>query len=75
MPVHGGYAATFHSTGFRFTGTDGLSIACARRDSRGGPARGVIHLAHCLGAGGERDIVVLLEGAPAEGEAIKTGTA
>jgi len=33
---------------FRFTSTDGLSIACARWDSRG-PARGVVQIAHGMG--------------------------
>ena len=42
MAVHSGYAATIPSVEFRFTGTDGLHVACARRDGRG-PVRGVVH--------------------------------
>ncbi len=48
MAIQSGYAATIPSTEFRFTGTDGLSIACARWEAQG-PARGVIQIAHGLG--------------------------
>ncbi len=48
MAVHRGYAARTHPAEFRFTSTDGLSIACARWDSRG-PVRGVVQIAHGMG--------------------------
>ena len=48
MAVHRDHAAAAPSAEFRFTSTDGLSIACARWDSRT-PARGVIQIAHGMG--------------------------
>ncbi|HWY71313.1 MAG TPA: alpha/beta hydrolase [Terriglobales bacterium] len=48
MAVPGGQATTIPSTEFRITSTDGLQIACARWDSRGG-VRGVVQIAHGMG--------------------------
>jgi alpha-beta hydrolase superfamily lysophospholipase len=48
MAIPIGYDATIPCTGFQFTSTDGLRIACARWDSRG-PVRGVVQIAHGMG--------------------------
>src|SRR5262249_39385246 len=48
MTVHSRYATTISSTEFRFTSTDGLSVVCARWNSRV-PARGVVQIAHGMG--------------------------
>ena len=48
MAVRNDYAVTIPCTEFRFTSTDGLSIACARWDTLG-PARGVVQIAHGMG--------------------------
>src|SRR5262245_6883132 len=48
MQIQSGNTATIASTEFRFSSSDGLSIACARWDSRG-PVRGVVQIAHGMG--------------------------
>ena len=48
MSVQRGYAETIPATGFQFTSTDGLRIACTRWDSPG-PGRGVVQIAHGMG--------------------------
>jgi alpha-beta hydrolase superfamily lysophospholipase len=48
MAVLSSYPATISATNFRFTSTDGLSIACARWDSHG-PVRAVVQIAHGMG--------------------------
>ena len=53
MTVHSDYASKILSTEFRFTSTDGLSVACARWDSCS-PVRGVVQIAHGMGEHIER---------------------
>ena len=48
MSLHTRIPATTPSSKFRFRSTDGLSIACARWDSRG-PVHGVVQIAHGMG--------------------------
>src|SRR5262249_32162267 len=48
MSVHNNYRATAFFTDFQFTGTDGLHVKSARRDSHAA-VRGVIQTAHSIG--------------------------